>query len=86
MSIGEIVNRITAKYPENKATVSVYQNIRWIYREFPESVDQVARWLMGFLSMTQILFDTLSKIKFERISYQQQMSNNYTCKPCEGVI
>jgi hypothetical protein len=33
----------------------------------------------------QILFENLRKIKSERICYQQQMHNNYTCKPCEEV-
>ena len=47
MSIGEMLNRIAAKYPENEAIVSVHQNIRWTYREFLEHVDQVARGLIG---------------------------------------
>jgi hypothetical protein len=33
----------------------------------------------------QILLKKLRKIKSERICYQQQMYNNYTCKSCEGV-
>ena len=47
MSIGEMLNSIVTKYPENEAIVSVHQNIRWTYREFLERVDQVARGLMG---------------------------------------
>ncbi len=47
MTIGEMVNSIAEKYPENEAVVSVHQNIRWTYREFLERVNQVARGLMG---------------------------------------
>ncbi len=47
MSIGEMLNSIVAKYPDNEAIISVHQNIRWTYREFLERVDQVARALMG---------------------------------------
>ncbi len=47
MSIGEMLNSIVAKYPDNEAIISVHQNIRWTYREFLERVDEVARGLMG---------------------------------------
>ena len=47
MSIGEMLNSIVEKYPDNEAIVSVHQGIRWTYREFLEHVDQVARGLMG---------------------------------------
>ncbi len=35
MSIGEMLNNISAKYPDNEAIVSVHQNIRWTYRRIP---------------------------------------------------
>ena len=47
VSIGEMLDNISAKYPETEAIVSVHQNIRWTYREFSEKVNQVARGLMG---------------------------------------
>jgi len=47
MTIGEMVDSIAAKYPDNEAIVSVHQDIRWTYREFIEQVNQVARSLMG---------------------------------------
>ena len=47
MTIGEMVNSIAEKYPDNEAIVSVHQDIRWTYREFLERVNQVARGLMG---------------------------------------
>jgi fatty-acyl-CoA synthase len=46
-TIGEMVNSIAEKYPDNEAVVSVHQDIRWTYREFLERVNQVARGLMG---------------------------------------
>jgi fatty-acyl-CoA synthase len=47
MTIGEMVDSIAAKYPENEAIVSVHENIRWSYKEFLERVNLVARGLMG---------------------------------------
>jgi len=47
VSIGEMLDNISAKYPDTEAIVSVHQNIRWTYREFSEKVNQVARGLMG---------------------------------------
>ena len=47
VSIGKMLDNISAKYPDNEAIVSVHQNIRWTYREFLENVNQVARGLMG---------------------------------------
>ncbi|HSA37835.1 MAG TPA: AMP-binding protein [Methanoregula sp.] len=47
MTIGEMVDSIAGKYPDNEAVVSVHQNIRWTYREFLGQVDRVARALMG---------------------------------------
>ena len=47
MSIGAMLDKISSKYPDTEAIVSVHQNIRWTYREFSEKVNQVARGLMG---------------------------------------
>ncbi len=47
MTIGEMVDSIATKYPDNEALVSVHDNVRWTYREFRERVNQVARGLMG---------------------------------------
>ncbi len=47
MTIGEMVDSIAAKYPENEAIVSVHQNIRLSYREFLGEVNRVAKALMG---------------------------------------
>jgi fatty-acyl-CoA synthase len=47
MTVGEMVNAIAAKYPDNEAIVSVHQDIRWTYREFLEKCDEVAKGLMA---------------------------------------
>jgi fatty-acyl-CoA synthase len=47
MTIGEMVDRIAAKYPDNDAVVSMHQDIRWTYRQFLDQVNTVARGLMG---------------------------------------
>jgi len=46
-TIGGMLNRIAARYPDNEAMVSVHQNIRWTYREFRERADALARGLMA---------------------------------------
>ncbi|TAJ44465.1 AMP-binding protein [Methanofollis fontis] len=46
-TIGAMLNRIAAEYPENEALVSVHQNIRWTYAEFLERVNGLARSLMA---------------------------------------
>ncbi|MCA1917359.1 AMP-binding protein [Methanospirillum hungatei] len=46
-TIGEILNEVAEKYPENEAIVSPQQEIRLTYRQFREAVDQVARGLMA---------------------------------------
>lgn len=46
-TIGDMLNRIAARYPDNEALVSVHQNIRWTYREFRERADALARGLMA---------------------------------------
>jgi len=47
MTLGEMVDHIATKYPDNEAVVSMHENIRWTYREFLERVNTVARGLMG---------------------------------------
>jgi fatty-acyl-CoA synthase len=47
MTIGEMVDSIATKYPDNEALVSVHDNVRWTYREFRERVNRVGRALMG---------------------------------------
>jgi len=47
MTIGEMVDRIAAEYPENEAIVSVHQNIRLTYGQFLGEVNRVARALIG---------------------------------------
>jgi len=47
MTIGEMLDVVAAKYPDNEAVVSVHQNIRWTYQEFREKVNEVGRALMG---------------------------------------
>ncbi len=48
VSIGEMLDNISAKYPDTEAIVSVHQNIRWTYLEFSEKVNQVARGSDGY--------------------------------------
>ncbi len=47
LTLGEMLNNIVAKYPDNDAVVSVHQDVRWSYREFLEKTDLAARALMG---------------------------------------
>src|SRR5512136_582328 len=47
MTLGEMLENISAKYPDTEAVVSVHQNIRWTYHEFLKQVHDVARGLMG---------------------------------------
>lgn len=47
MTIGEMLNRIAGKYPDNEALVSVVQGTRWSYSEFLERVNELARALMA---------------------------------------
>lgn len=46
-NIGEFLNMIAEKYPDNEAIVSPQQDIRLTYRQFREAADQVARGLMA---------------------------------------
>ncbi|KUG21246.1 long-chain-fatty-acid--coa ligase [hydrocarbon metagenome] len=47
ITIGEMLNRIAARYPENDALISAHQHIRWTYGEFLERVHTLARALMA---------------------------------------
>jgi fatty-acyl-CoA synthase len=46
-TIGEMLEDIARRYPDNEAIVSVHQNIRLTYRQFVDQVNHVARGLMG---------------------------------------
>jgi len=46
-TIGGMLNRIAARYPDNEAMVSVHQKIRWTYGEFLERVNALGRGLMA---------------------------------------
>jgi fatty-acyl-CoA synthase len=46
-TVGEMLERICATYPDNEALVSVQQNVRWTYREFLEKVEAIACSLMA---------------------------------------
>jgi fatty-acyl-CoA synthase len=43
MTIGEMLDRTAAKYPNTEALVCLHQDIRWTYKEFVEKVDEAAR-------------------------------------------
>ncbi len=47
MTIGDMLNSIVDKYPENEAVVSVEQDIRWTYAEFNARVEMLGRSLMA---------------------------------------
>lgn len=47
MTIGDMLNSIVDKYPENEAVVSVEQDIRWTYAEFKTRVEMLGRSLMA---------------------------------------
>jgi len=46
-TIGDMLNEIAERYPDNEAIVSPHQNVRLTYRQFREAADQVARGLMA---------------------------------------
>jgi fatty-acyl-CoA synthase len=46
-TIGDMLEEIAGKYPDNDAVVSCHQNIRWTYREFIDRVNALARGLMA---------------------------------------
>ncbi|MCK5880174.1 MAG: AMP-binding protein, partial [Holophagae bacterium] len=47
LTLGEMLDRVAARYPESDAVVSVHQDIRWTYKEFSGRVDHAARALMA---------------------------------------
>ena len=47
MTIGDMLDSIAEKYPNNEAIVSVEQNIRWTYAEFKERAERLGRSLMA---------------------------------------
>jgi len=47
LTIGDMLDRIAERYPDNRALVSVHQGLRYSYREFLERVDRCARALMA---------------------------------------
>jgi len=46
MSIGSLLDRAVAQYPNNKAIISSHQNVRLSYTEFSQRVDVVAKNLL----------------------------------------
>lgn len=46
-TIGELLEKISDRYPDNEAIVSPFQNVRLTYSQFNEEVDRVARGLMA---------------------------------------
>jgi fatty-acyl-CoA synthase len=46
-TIGDLLDDIAARYPDNEALVSVHQRLRYRYREFVAVVDQCARALLA---------------------------------------
>ena len=47
MTIGDMLDRTAAQYPDTEALVCLHQDIRWTYRELVEKVDQAARAFMA---------------------------------------
>ncbi|MHC1726969.1 MAG: AMP-binding protein [Syntrophobacteraceae bacterium] len=47
LTLGQILDRTIAKYPDNDAVVYYDRNFRLTYREFGELVDQIAKGLMA---------------------------------------
>ncbi len=46
-TIGEMLDRVVATYPDNEALVALDQDIRWTYQEFNERVEELALSLMA---------------------------------------
>jgi len=46
-TVGDFLDRIAARYPDNEALVSVHQGLRFSYRGFLQRVEQCARALMA---------------------------------------
>ena len=47
LTLGNMLDKVAARYPDSDAVVSVHQDKRWTYREFLERVDHAARALMA---------------------------------------
>ncbi|WP_166267581.1 AMP-binding protein [Marinobacter caseinilyticus] len=47
MTIGDMLDRTAAQFPDTEALVALHQNIRWTYREFVDKVNDAARAFMA---------------------------------------
>ena len=47
MTIGDMLDRIAERFPNNDALVCLHQDIRWTYKEFVEKVNEAARAFMA---------------------------------------
>lgn len=47
MTIGEMLDRTAAKYPDTEALVCLHQDIRWTYKEFVDKINEAARAFMA---------------------------------------
>ena len=47
ITIGDLFDRMAARYPDNEAVVSRHQGLRYTYRQLKEEVDRCARALIG---------------------------------------
>ncbi|WP_346839287.1 AMP-binding protein [Microbulbifer sp. SAOS-129_SWC] len=47
MTIGDKLDQVVNRFPDNEALVSRHQGIRWTYREFRQQVDSCARALLA---------------------------------------
>ncbi|WP_404367250.1 AMP-binding protein [Marinobacter sp.] len=43
MTIGDMLDRTAARFPDTEALVALHQDIRWTYRQFQEEVNRAAR-------------------------------------------
>ena len=47
VTIGDMFDRTTARYPDNEALVSRHQNLRYTYKQLQAEIDRFARGLMA---------------------------------------
>lgn len=47
ITIGDMLDNIVSRYPDNDAIISVHQRLRYTYREFHKKVEEVAKALMA---------------------------------------
>jgi len=47
ITLGDMLDDVVARYPDNEAIVSVHQELRYTYREFHKKVEEVAKALMA---------------------------------------